>query len=85
MKREMAKVSLRLVARKYGIPEETVKEQIELAIREAFLAARRENDPEVLRLWEEIPREAEIPTACEMVAYLAQKTGVDPSGWPGLS
>ena len=68
-----AKRAIRQVAKSQGLSEKQVVETIEKAIAEGISASRRDGDLRAVRLWREIPRKGEPPTAYELVAYLSGK------------
>ena len=65
--------ALRQVAKKEGISVQQVIQEIDVVIGEAYSAAKKGKDLEVLARWDLIPCKGEIPTALELVAYLGAK------------
>ena len=61
---------LNLVAKENGVSYKEVKAEIEYAIRVAI--ANSENDPYARRFWEAVPRAGKLPTAEELLAYMAE-------------
>lgn len=74
---EKAKQSLEEVARREGVPLETVVRSIEIGIGQAIEDCRRRGDRRALKLWEQIPSVGKIPTPYELVAYLGQLTAFE--------
>ena len=71
MNRKNAHHALQRVAAMHAVPLPEVIGEIENAIQEAYRHALQQNDPDCLRLWESIPKEGQLPTAEEMIAYLS--------------
>ena len=61
------------IAEKEGIPADQVIRCIDDAIQEAYFTAQRENNQEILLRWREIPCKGNLPSALELVDYLAKK------------
>lgn len=61
------------VARKRGITLEQVVWDIDDAIHEAYTTALKEANQAVLAAWREIPCKGPVPSAVELVSYLAEK------------
>lgn len=72
-KTEKAYNAIREVAGKEGVTVDCVVRDMELAIREAWLRAKRNDDRAALSAWAEIPCEGALPTALELVAYLGER------------
>lgn len=62
------------IAWKSGTSKKQVRKEIEEAIQDAYMRTHASGDPKALALWSEIPRESEIPTADELIRWLANKT-----------
>ena len=61
--------ALKLTAEHHGISLEEVNMEIEAVINEAMGS----KNPDVLRLWADIPCEGERPTPAELVAWIAEE------------
>lgn len=57
------------VAMKCGTTPDEVRNEIQLAIDEAFNSP----NPEIHRLWENIPRKGDRPTAEEVIEYMSHE------------
>ena len=73
LKQLWAYLALCKVARRNGITVKHVIWEIEAMSKESYFSARRDGKQEVLKAWQEIPCKGEIPTALELVAYLAEQ------------
>lgn len=60
------------LAKEQNLPLEKVICAIEEAITEAYNTSVKNNDRTALEAWSKIPRAGELPTAAEMLAYLAE-------------
>lgn len=58
------------IAGRYGVGDEVVKREMELAIMEAFMTPQNE---EVSKLQSQIPRRGKIPTLEEFLLYVIQE------------
>lgn len=67
--------AVRKVAKRNGVSQEQVLSEIDSAIHAAINTARINKDHSILNRWKAIPREGEIPTAYELLTYLAEKAG----------
>ena len=76
---EKAKRSLEEVARREGVPLETVVRSIEIGIEQAIEDCSRRGDQRALKLWDQIPSVGKTPTPYELVAYLGQLTAFEHS------
>lgn len=74
---EKAKQSLQEVAKREGVPLETVVRNIETGIGQAIEDCRRRGDQRALEIWKQIPSVGEVPTPFELVAYLGQLSGLE--------
>lgn len=70
---ERAYMALQEVAWREGVSLEEVVREIEICIAEGMENCRRENNREALEEWATIPRAGEVPTPCELLAYLSSK------------
>ncbi len=68
-----ARMALQEVARREGVSLEEVVREIEVCIAEGMENCRRENNTAALDEWAAIPRAGEVPTPCELLAYLGGK------------
>lgn len=59
------------IAKKNGVPEESVIYEIEYAIQDAYEHAKRDNDILLLWRWKKITGKEEIPSAVDFIAYMA--------------
>ena len=59
--------SLKKIAKKYGVSEEEVRNDISLAVS----AAKENPDPLIQAFWDSIPSEGDKPTPEEVVAHIA--------------
>lgn len=62
---------LRQVARKEGVTVAQVRGEIDNAIQQAITIAKRENNQHALGLWRKVPCKGEIPTAEELIPWIA--------------
>lgn len=69
--------ALKETARQQGVTEEEVISEIEAAIAEAIVQARRNQDKDILAEWEKIPCEGEFPNVYEIIAYIGGKIAED--------
>lgn len=60
---------LKIIAKKEGISESKVKDEIALAISYAL----KSNDPKIQNFWRNIPCEGTSPTIEEIIAFLAER------------
>lgn len=60
---------LKIIAKKEGISESKVKDEIALAISYAL----KSNDPKIQNFWQNIPCEGTSPTIEEIIAFLAER------------
>lgn len=72
-KRDRVYRALCKIASKEGIPVAQVIRCIDDAIQEAYFTAQRDNNQEILSQWREIPCKGKLPTALELVDYLAER------------
>ena len=72
-KKRKAYMAMKEVAKKEGVSLTVVMERINEAIEEAYLRAHNEGNSEILEKWRDIPCDGDIPTALEMIVYLAEQ------------
>ena len=73
MDEEQAMEILQRVAMMNGVPLDIVVEEIDLAIQEGIQSP----DPQIQARWKQIPRRGEIPTATELLRWLAEQTAAE--------
>jgi len=69
MNTKEARKALDQVATDEGVSIETIMNEIDIAMG----AARSNPNPEIQRLWNEIPCQGEHPTPEEVIAYITRK------------
>lgn len=62
---------IRKTARKFGVSEQTVREEIKSSIRMGFFSP----DPKERAKMASVPCEGEMPTPEELITYLLRRTG----------
>jgi len=67
MERLNAYDALAQVAKEAGLPVEKVREEIDFVIRQAM----SNPDPQIRERWDLIPRKGEVPTAEEVIDFVA--------------
>ena len=73
MKNRIIQTSIALAAKKHNVTEERVIREIENCILQTWNAIQAENNQELMDQWRKIPSESEIPTAEELIAYVARR------------
>ena len=64
---EAAEKAIEQIALKYGVTENEVRKQINIAMINGLIS----DDPKIKRFWENVPRAGEIPTPEELIAHLS--------------
>ncbi len=65
-KKEKISECLRIIAKKEGIAEEDVRNEIALAVSLAL----KNNDPQIQNFWKNVPCDGESPTIEEIIDYI---------------
>lgn len=60
------------IARQNGVTAAEVRRDINNSIRQAIAISKLENNRRALELWEQIPCKGDIPTAEEIIPWLAE-------------
>lgn len=66
-KKETISEYLKTIAKKEGVTESDIRNEIALAVSLAF----KSNDPKVQDFWKAVPCEGETPTIEEIIDYIA--------------
>lgn len=73
MNKRKAQKAIQEVAKRNGVTEQEVVEEIEAAITQAYRASIQSHNQEAIALWERVPKAGEVPTAYELVAFLRKQ------------
>lgn len=72
-KQRAAEMAIEKIAEQEGVPIEYVRKQIQIAMLNSLCST----DPKVKAFWDNVPREADIPTPEELITYISQKVLTD--------
>lgn len=64
----------RKIARKNGVSIKEVRQEMQAAIKEAYITPRNDN-PDIKAYQNRVPRQNEIPTPEELIYYLSSQAG----------